>query len=267
MEIIEDYTVELFTKGPCTWKCGDVVSIAVAPFSLETSIPVIVSSKDVISSGSYIGKDVGNPIFQITEIKWDKLGNNTQRICHLNVTRDITISSRNKFHMWKKGISLCVITISDRGFFGEREDRSGPLIEEIIRSNLDVSLVLRSKIPDEFYTIMGLISHMALDQKIDLIITTGGTGVTPRDITPDATQRLIEKRLWGFEHAIYMEGLKKTKNAIISRAVCGILSSSIIINLPGSKKAVEENISAILPVLEHTLNKIKNDPSDCGQLS
>jgi len=266
MSITQKHFVEIIiNKGPFKWKQRQDVSMVVAPFLKECTLPLLKADINVISTGAYIGEELNKPFFQIKKISWDIISNVTQMVCVLKAVKDIFLPQKSKFILWKEGISLATITISDRGYEGIRKDESGPLIEEILKQHLPISIVLRSIIPDDYYTIMALIMHFAIDQKIDLIVTTGGTGVTERDITPDVTQRLIEKRLWGFEHAIYQEGLKKTKNAIISRAVCGILLNSLIINLPGSKRAVEENLLAILPTLNHTLKKIQNDPSECGE--
>jgi molybdenum cofactor synthesis domain-containing protein len=98
-----------------------------------------------------------------------------------------------------------------------------------------------------------------------LIVTTGGTGVAPRDITPEVTAGLVHKRLPGFEQAMMQASLAATPRAAISRAVAGILGSSLIINLPGSPKGVRENLAPLLPALDHTLDKIHGDPADCGR--
>ena len=101
--------------------------------------------------------------------------------------------------------------------------------------------------------------------KADLILTTGGTGLSPRDVTPDATLKVIDKEVPGFAEAMRAESLKKTPHAMISRAIVGIRGSSLIVNLPGSPKSVRENLSVILPALPHALSKLKGDPSECGQ--
>jgi molybdenum cofactor synthesis domain-containing protein len=101
--------------------------------------------------------------------------------------------------------------------------------------------------------------------KADLILTTGGTGLSPRDVTPDATLEVIDKEVPGFSEAMRAESLKKTPHAMISRAITGIRGSSLIVNLPGSPKSVRENLSVILPALPHALSKLKGDPTECGQ--
>ncbi len=182
----------------------------------------------------------------------------------LRVLEDMVINDRKRFTMWKDGFSVAVLTLSDKGFIGTREDTSGPAILDIIEKNLPISFSCYSMLPDDYFQILNILSDFAFNKKIDLIITTGGTGVSSRDITPDVTKRIIDKRLSGFEHAIFSEGLKKTKHAIISRAICGVANKSLVINLPGSEKAARENLMAVLPALEHTLKKINNDPTECG---
>jgi molybdenum cofactor synthesis domain-containing protein len=100
--------------------------------------------------------------------------------------------------------------------------------------------------------------------KADLILTTGGTGLSPRDVTPDATLKVIDKEVPGFSEAMRAESLKKTPHAMISRAIVGTRGTSLIVNLPGSPKSVKENLSVILPALPHALSKLKGDPSECG---
>lgn len=159
---------------------------------------------------------------------------------------------------------VAIITISDRGSKGEREDSSGPLIREMVK-NLPAEVIHYEIIPDEKEVIIEALKRSSDELKADLILTTGGTGLSPRDVTPDATRRVIEKEVPGFSEAMRAESLKKTPHAMISRAICGIRGSSLIVNLPGSPKSVKENLSVILPALPHALSKLKGDPSECGQ--
>ena len=164
----------------------------------------------------------------------------------------------------KRGISLAWITLSDKGARGDRHDESGPLVQELVTQACDVGFSRGFMIPDDLHGIQSLLTDCALRQCYDLIVTTGGTGVAPRDVTPEATLRVIEKRLQGMEQAMMATSLSKTPHAVVSRAVAGILGQSIIINCPGSKKAVTENLSAVLPALPHTIAKLQGDPADCG---
>jgi molybdopterin adenylyltransferase len=159
---------------------------------------------------------------------------------------------------------VAILTISDRGSKGEREDSSGPLIREMVK-DLPAEIVHYEIIPDEKKKIVEALKKIADRLKADLILTTGGTGLSPRDVTPDATLEAIEKEVPGFSEAMRAESLKKTPHAMISRAITGIRGSSLIVNLPGSPKSVRENLSVILPALPHALSKLKGDPSECGQ--
>ncbi len=159
---------------------------------------------------------------------------------------------------------VAILTISDRGSKGERQDSSGPLIQEMVR-DLPAEVIHYEIIPDEKDKIAEALRKSADRLKADLILTTGGTGLTPRDVTPDATLDVIEKEVPGFSEAMRAESLKKTPHAMISRAITGIRGSSLIVNLPGSPKSVKENLSVILPALPHALSKLKGDPSECGQ--
>jgi len=159
---------------------------------------------------------------------------------------------------------VAILTISDRGSTGEREDSSGPLIQEMVKG-LPAAVVHYEIIPDEKEKIIEALKKSSDRLQADLILTTGGTGLSPRDVTPDATLEVIEKEVPGFAEAMRAESLKKTPHAMISRAIVGIRGSSLIVNLPGSPKSVKENLSVILPALPHALFKLKGDPSECAQ--
>ena len=168
------------------------------------------------------------------------------------------------FALSRSGFALAWITLSDKGAAGLREDASGPLVEELARLEMPLCLTRGFVLPDEERQIAALLTQLALADGFDLICTTGGTGVAPRDVTPEATLRVIEKRLPGFERAMTATSLAKTTRAVVSRAVCGTLGGALILNLPGSPKAVRECLGAVLPAVAHTIEKLQGDPSDCA---
>lgn len=161
-------------------------------------------------------------------------------------------------------VTVGIIVMSDKGSKGEREDLSGKEIERMI-IGLPSTVEAYEIIPDETDIIVKKLIEYADVKRLDLIVTTGGTGVTPRDVTPEATKSVIERELPGMSEAMRAESLKKTPNAMISRAVCGIRGQSLIVNLPGSPKAVRENLAVVMPALNHTIEKIKGSPSECAQ--
>ena len=160
-------------------------------------------------------------------------------------------------------IRTAIITLSDKGSAGEREDESGRIIREMI-AEISASTVHYEVLPDEKARIIETLTKLSDSGTIDLILTTGGTGVAPRDVTPESTLAVIDRRLPGMEEAMRAESLKKTPRAMISRAVAGTRKQTLIVNLPGSPRAVRENLAVVLPALSHAIEKIKGDPSECG---
>jgi molybdopterin adenylyltransferase len=160
-------------------------------------------------------------------------------------------------------IQAGVITVSDKGSAGQREDQSGPEVERILKT-VGIEVTRRVVIPDEIHQIRDALVDFADHQKIDLIVTTGGTGVAPRDLTPDATLGVIDKEVPGMAEAMRRESHKITPHALISRAVVGIRGRTLIVNLPGSPRSVRENLAVILPALSHAIEKIKGDPRECA---
>ncbi|QTA38360.1 MogA/MoaB family molybdenum cofactor biosynthesis protein [Thermosipho ferrireducens] len=157
-----------------------------------------------------------------------------------------------------------IITLSDKGYEGNRRDKSGERLKELC-SNHGWEIVGYRILPDDKVMIEQTLMKITDDNLADIIFTTGGTGVSPRDVTPEATLAVIEKRLHGIEIAMMVESLKKTPRAIISRAVAGIRKETVIINFPGSVKAVEENFKAIEQAIEHLVEKLQGNDEDCGR--
>ncbi len=156
-----------------------------------------------------------------------------------------------------------VITLSDKGSRGERVDLSGPEVTRMLKE-IGIETTCYEVVPDEAGLIEKKLIEFVDDRGLDLVITTGGTGVSPRDVTPDATLKVIDREIPGMAEAMRRESMLKTPHAMISRAVAGIRKTTLIINLPGSPKGVRENLAVILPALTHAIEKIKGDPSDCA---
>lgn len=150
---------------------------------------------------------------------------------------------------------IAVLTVSDRGASGDYEDRSGPLMVNIVEERTPWQVVEQSVVADDIDAISSQLRAWT-QQSVDLILTTGGTGFAPRDVTPEATRRIIERETPGITEALRAESLKITKHAMLSRAVAGICERTLIINLPGNPKAVRENLDVLLPVLPHALSLV-----------
>lgn len=158
-----------------------------------------------------------------------------------------------------------IVTVSDKGSRGEREDTSGQAIALWVKENLPSSSVLRRIVADELDLISEKLIGLADKEKCRLIITTGGTGFGGRDVTPEATQRVIEKEAPGIPELLRHEGLKKTPFAVLSRGKAGIRGLCLIINLPGSEKAVKEGLKTLMPILPHALELIEKGGLECGR--
>lgn len=156
-----------------------------------------------------------------------------------------------------------ILTASDKGYKGQREDKSGELIKDILIEN---GYIIEKKIilPDERDLLSREMIYMSDELKLDLILTTGGTGFSPRDYTPEATLDVIERQVPGIPEAMRYYSLQVTPKAMLSRSVAGIRGETLIINLPGSPKAVKENLEYILPALKHGLEILKGITGECG---
>lgn len=159
-------------------------------------------------------------------------------------------------------IKVAVLTLSDKGSQGKRKDRSGPIIEKMVKK-IGGEVIHYDILPDEKALIKKKL--VSLCRAADLVLTTGGTGLSPRDVTPEATREVITRPIPGIPEAMRLTGLKKTPFSMISRAAAGVRNRTLIINLPGSPEAVRENLETVLPVIPHAVEKIKGSTRACAR--
>ena len=159
--------------------------------------------------------------------------------------------------------TAAVITVSDRGSAGEREDLGGPLVREMLE-NAGYEVAHTATVPDERELIAQELIKCADELDTALVVTTGGTGFSPRDVTPEATIAVCTRMTPGIPEAMRAESLKITNRAILARQQAGIRGRTLIINLPGSPKAARENLDAVLPALDHGLEMLRGKEADCA---
>ncbi len=156
-----------------------------------------------------------------------------------------------------------VLTISDKGSQGKRNDESGDMAARMLEEH-GFQVILRKIIPDDQKQIVKFLIEWVDREGLSLIITSGGTGLSPSDVTPQAMKKVIDYEVPGIAEAMRAASLKKTAHAILSRAIAGVRKSSLIINLPGSPGGVKDNLTVVLPALEHGLSKLEGDTTDCA---
>ena len=160
--------------------------------------------------------------------------------------------------------TAAVITVSDKGYAGERVDTGGPLVCDMLKE-AGYELTYTALVPDEIPQIAAELKKCADELDIALAVTTGGTGFSPRDVTPEATISVCERLAPGIPEAMRWESLKITNRAMLSRAQAGIRGQTLIVNLPGSPKAIRENLEAVLPALDHGLEMLRGPKRDCAE--
>ena len=166
--------------------------------------------------------------------------------------------------MTVRTIRTGILTVSDRGYRGEYRDLSGPVIRQLVVEELGAMVEQDAIVPDERDVIAATLSTWAGEAGLDLVLTTGGTGFAPRDVTPEATRDVIDREAPGLAEAMRAASLQITPHAMLSRAVAGIRGTTLIVNLPGSPKAVREGLEVILPVIPHAIAKLQGDTGECG---
>lgn len=159
-------------------------------------------------------------------------------------------------------MKIGVVCVSDRCAKGVCEDQSGKLMLELLAPVAQETLY--RLVPDEQDEIVAALCDLADDQKADVVLTTGGTGFAPRDVTPEATNAVIDRAAPGISEAIRQKSLSVTPHAMLSRAVSGIRGKTLIVNLPGSPKAVRESLEVVLPVLPHAVETLSGNTQNCG---
>jgi molybdenum cofactor synthesis domain-containing protein len=242
---------------------------------------IILSGLDLASLGLGTRLRLGcETVLSITQI--GKVCHTPCRIFHL--TGDCIMPKLGLFARVLEGGKICVgddaevfeavrretfqavvLTISDRCSRGEAQDTAGPAATKRLQESLSAHVYATRTIPDECQTIAESLKHYCDGHSIDLAVTVGGTGFSPRDVTPEATRQIIERPTPGLGEAMRAASLAKTPHAMLSRGVSGIRGSTLIVNLPGSQLGAVENLDAILPALGHGLKKLRGDPADCGR--
>ena len=159
-----------------------------------------------------------------------------------------------------------VLTVSDRSAQGQRPDTAGPLVAQLLEK-AGYEVVLTASVPDEQSQIEDFLRDTADRQLVQLLVTTGGTGFAPRDVTPEATLAVCERMTPGIPEAMRYASMQVTNRAMLSRAQAGIRGGTLIVNLPGSPKAARENLEAVLPALGHGLEMLSGRPADCAKLA
>jgi molybdopterin adenylyltransferase len=156
-----------------------------------------------------------------------------------------------------------ILTVSDKGAAGHRQDTAGPALKDLLDPQC-FAVTSYQIVPDDYGEIVALLVSWSDREKLDLILTAGGTGPSPRDLTPESTLAVAERQVPGIPEAMRAAGLGKTPHAMLSRGVAVIRGTTLIINLPGSLRGATESLEAILPALPHALEKLKGSPADCG---
>ncbi len=221
---------------------------------------------DVVLSITQIGKVCHSPcrIFHLTgDCIMPRLGlfarvETEGKVRTGDLVETIEVVPRDRFQ-------AVILTISDRCSQGQAEDTAGPATAKLLESSLGANIYRIEILPDDKSKIEERLRHYCDGHSIDIVVTVGGTGFSPRDVTPEATREVIEKFTPGLDGAMRAASMSKTPHAMLSRGVSGIRGSTLIVNLPGSKRGATENMDVILGALQHGLGKLRGDTSDCGR--
>jgi molybdenum cofactor synthesis domain-containing protein len=162
-------------------------------------------------------------------------------------------------------IRYAVITLSDKAYRGQREDTAGPLARRMVSEALGGTCVAETLLPDERSRIEAELIRLCDTERCHLVVTTGGTGLSPRDVTPEATRAVLEREAPGLSEAMRAAGMRRTPRAMLSCGVCGLRGHTLIVNCSGSPRAVQEQLDTILPVLPHALSIAAGEASECAR--
>ena len=165
----------------------------------------------------------------------------------------------------RDALQAVVLTVSDRCSRNEARDTAGPAVAKILNESLGANIYRTAILPDDKDTITERLGYYCDGHSIDVVLAVGGTGFSPRDVTPEAAREVIDRLTPGLDEAMRTASMAKTPHAMLSRAVSGIAGSTLIVTLPGSERGAVENLQAILPALGHGMAKLRGDPADCGR--
>ena len=234
-----------------------------ASFGLGTRLRL---GRDVVLSITQIGKVCHTPCrvyYTAGDCIMPRLGlfarvESGGKVCVGDTVEPLDVVPRGHFQ-------AVVLTISDRCSRGEAEDAAGPAVAQRLGRAFDAHVYRAELLPDEQPQVAKRLEHYCAGHSIDLVLTVGGTGFSPRDVTPEATRSVIERPTPGLDEAMRAASLAKTPRAMLSRGVSGIRGATLIVNLPGSQRAALENLDAILAALPHGLQMLRGDAADCGR--
>jgi len=221
---------------------------------------------DVVLAITQIGKACHNPCV-IAKLSGDCIMPRLGLFARVESGGTVTVGDETEVlsTVPRERFQAVVLTISDRCAAGETEDTAGPAAAKLLEDKLDAHVYRIDILPDSRETIAERLKHYADGHSIDLVVTVGGTGFSPRDVTPEATRDVLDRPTPGLDEAMRSASLSKTPHAALSRGASGIRKSTLIVNVPGSKRAAVENLDAIAGALGHGLKKLRGDATDCGR--
>ena len=257
-------------KGMPDLSAGDfaenviVSGLALGGFGLGTRLRL---GDDVVLSVTQIGKvcHTGCKIFHLTgDCIMPRLG----LFARVETGGKVRVGDRAEVMdiVPRELVQAVVLTISDRCCRGQAEDTAGPAVAELLKGAVGAHIYRTEIVPDEQDTIAERLRHYCDGHSIDLVVTVGGTGFAPRDVTPEAAREVVERLTPGLDEAMRAASMAKTPHAMLSRSVSGICGSTLILNLPGSLRAAVENLQAVTAALGHGITKLRGDPADCGRV-